>query len=150
MPELKITRRRLPHWEIDGAVYFITFRVAHGSLSASEMSIVLDHAKIKDGEFYDLYAAVILPDHVHIILKPYSGYGLKGIMKGLKGTSARQINKARNSNGSLWQDEWFDRIMRDEDELLEKQQYMLNNSVKNGLAEDGLEYPWFYISQEKR
>jgi len=40
----------------------------------------------------------------------------------------------------VWQDEYFDRIVRDEVELLEKTQYIMNNPFK--VWPDIEEYPW--------
>jgi putative transposase len=53
----------------------------------------------------------------------------------MKGFSAREINDARGIKGTLWQDESFDRIVRDYDEYLEKWNYIRLNPVKNGLCQ---------------
>jgi len=136
MEEIKITKRRLPHWSQEGAAYFISFRLRQGKLSSEEIKLVLDHLKSGDPEFYKLLAAVVMPDHVHFLARPQPGVELSRMMKGIKGVTARKINQARGSRGSLWQDESFDRIIRDEQEFGEKLEYILLNPVKAGLAED--------------
>ncbi len=78
-----------------------------------------------------------MPNHVHIILSPCKGYTLSRITHGIKGASAR-FNLRRGSQGRLWQVESWDRILRDDDELNEKLEYMLQNPVEEGLTED----PW--------
>jgi hypothetical protein len=50
--------------------------------------------------------------------------------------------------GSLWQDERFDRIVRDEAEFLEKWQYIRNNPLKNGLAASPEEYTWLFENND--
>ena len=51
-PELKIRRRRLPHWTLEGSVYFVTFRTLSRTLSAPERLPVLDHiALLKSWRF---------------------------------------------------------------------------------------------------
>ncbi len=59
-------------------------------------------------------------------------------------TSARTINAQRGIRGTLWQDERYDRIIRDEAELLQKWQYLRQNPVERGLASNPEDYPWLY------
>ncbi len=127
----------------------MTFRTSKGMLSVDEQGAVLKHVKKGDGEFYDLTAAVVMPDHVHLLLTPKEEYTLSRIMKGIKGGSARRINTMRHHSGRVWQHESYDRIVRDEDELLEKVEYLFNNPLKAGLTDDPLNYPGSYFSESK-
>ena len=138
--ELHITKRHLPHWSLDGAPYFVTARTAEGVLTSEEQVIVLEHIKDGHDRFYTLVAAVVMPDHLHIIFLADLAYDLPAIMTGIKGVSARKINLKRCTTGSIWQDESFDRIIRNEQEFYGKLQYMLNNPLKAGLTDD----PWNY------
>ncbi|MCD4727329.1 MAG: transposase [Pirellulales bacterium] len=147
-PELKINRRRLPHWTLDGSAYFVTFRVIGVRLSASERQVVLDHLRSGHGRFYDLAAAMVMPDHTHLILKPRGDLSLSRIMKGIKGVSARRVNASRHTSGSLWQDESWDRILRGAAEFDEKLQYMIDNPVKAGLVKNGDLYDGWYFNLE--
>src|SRR3954471_19771718 len=76
------TRRRLPHWRLDGATYFITFRLLAPQLSPDEITIVRDHVVSGDGRFYDLLCVMVMPDHVHAAVAPREGYDLSRITKG--------------------------------------------------------------------
>jgi len=53
----------------------------------------------------------------------------------IKSFASNQINKRLNRSGSVWLDESFDRIVRDEQEFLEKWNYIRMNPVKKGLCE---------------
>jgi REP element-mobilizing transposase RayT len=139
-PDLHISRRRLPHWQLDGATYFLTFRLLTGELDPPRRKIVLNHIQSGHGRFYTLIAVVVMPDHVHVLLRPLDGVDLSRITKGMKGASARLLNKLDNTTGSIWQDESWDRVIRDQVELDEKLLYMLNNPLKRGLVQD----PWDY------
>jgi putative transposase len=52
-------------------------------------------------------------------------------------------NKERGQ-GVVWQDERFDRIVRDEKEFNEKWEYIKTNPVKNGLSQKPADYLWLY------
>jgi REP element-mobilizing transposase RayT len=146
--DLVITRRHLPHWTANNVAYFITFRTISGALSREEQILVLNMIKEGASKYYYLYAVVVMPDHVHLILTPKEEYSLSRIMKGIKGKSARRINANRNEKGSVWQDESFDRILRNEDELFEKFNYILNNPFKAGLTDDPWNYYGWYFNEK--
>ena len=147
-PQLKITHRNLPHWTLPGSMYFVTFRLARGTLSASERSVVLKHLTSGHKKFYLLAAAVVMPDHVHLLIKPLGEYTLSRVMKGIKGVSARLLNQLRDTQGTVWQDESWDRIVRDAEEFQEKLQYMANNPVKSGLVQEGEKYAAWFLESE--
>jgi REP element-mobilizing transposase RayT len=149
--DLEITRRRLPHWTLEGSVYFVTFRIAgERQLNDQDREIVLQHIQSGCGRFYLLFATVVMPDHVHVILRPHNGVELARVTKGIKGVSAKLLNVASDAWGSVWQDESWDRIVRDEKELDEKLRYMLNNPVKRGLVSDPWTYDaWYYNPDAK-
>ena len=144
---LKITKRNLPHWELPDSVYFITFNLITGKLNDVEILLVKNHLIEGDSKFYDLYAAVVMNNHAHLILKPFDNYSLSEIMKGIKGVSANRINKLRKSKGSLWQEESFDRIIRDEKEFNEKLEYMFNNPIKARITEDTWAYIGWFLNE---
>ena len=81
-----------------------------------------------------------MPDHVHILLKPVvsepgTDFSLSKIMQGIKGFTARAINKNRGTKGTVWLDESYDRIVRDYDEFMEKWDYIRNNPVRAELCQ---------------
>jgi REP element-mobilizing transposase RayT len=147
-PQLQIRQRNLPHWTLDGSTYFVTFRLAISPFDEAERRIVLSHICTGADKYYLLIAAVVMPDHVHILLHPNKGITLSRIMKGIKGASARLINEYRNTTGTVWQAESWDRIVRDADELEEKLQYMANNPIKAGLVDDISRYVGWYCNPE--
>lgn len=129
---------------------FVTFRIATSQLTTAEILSVRDQIISGDPELYELLAAVVLPDHVHLLLRPNQGVSLSRAMKGIKGATARRLNQRRGSRGSVWQEESFDRIVRDEAGLKEKLNYMFKNPVKAGLSEDACNYPGWYLKGQTR
>lgn len=144
--KLETHRDNLPHWQIGGSTYFVTFRSSRGALSDGAISLVKDHILFDHGRQMDLHFGVVMPDHAHLILQPRkksdsAWFDLSLILKGIKGSSARSINKLLGTKGTVWQDESYDRILRDEKEYWEKVNYMLWNPVKAGLTDDPYKYP---------
>jgi putative transposase len=143
-------RRNLPHWQLPGSVYFITWRCQTGiTLSPAERHITLDAIRHWHGIKWQLYVAVVMPDHVHALAQPLTRstggtFNLAEILHSIKRFSARKINQERGVRGSLWQDERYDRIVRDEAEFLEKWQYIRKNALRAGLASNPEDYPWLY------
>jgi putative transposase len=145
---LQISRRKLPHWTLKESTYFVTFRTIQGKLSIENQQLVLEHIINDNGKFYILIAAVVMPDHVHLLLIPMGKYQLSRIMKGIKGKTARQLNLKRGTSGSIWLEESFDRIIRDQKELDEKLNYMLYNPVKKHLTENPWQYHGWYFNEK--
>jgi REP element-mobilizing transposase RayT len=151
--KLNISIRNLPHWQFGGSWYFLTFRTRGQILSPEARSIVAETVSYNDEKKYGLATAVIMPDHVHLLLLPHKKDGdnyfsLEEILGPLKGFSAKRINKVFNLSGAFWQSESFDRIVRDEKEWLEKYNYILNNPVKRGLVEKPNDYKWILYGKK--
>jgi REP element-mobilizing transposase RayT len=85
-----------------------------------------------DGQRYELGAYVVMPNHCHAVVRPFDGYDLETILGGWKQFSGKRINELRGTRGELWQDECYDRIVRDEEHLYRCLQYIGRNPTKVG------------------
>ncbi len=147
----RIYKRNLPHWEQPGSAYFITFRTAKGiALCDKAKDTVFDTIMFHNKKKYKLYAGVIMADHVHLLLQPLEKikdafYSTREIMHSIKSYSANRINMQLQRKGPVWLDENFDRIVRDEKELLEKMSYIVNNPIRVNLADNPEDYKWMYV-----
>ena len=70
--------RKLPHWQLPGAYYWVTFASAIGDLTEDERDIVMSAIRYWDGKKIDLFAAVVMRDHVHMLLAPSEVPGRPG------------------------------------------------------------------------
>ena len=120
-------------------------------LQPDERSIALSACRFWDGKKIELYAVVIMPNHVHLLLQPRpvennpdGVYNLTEVLRSIKSFSAHQISKSSRTKGAVWQHESYDRIVRDEAEFDEKWRYICNNAVRKELAREPDEYPWFW------
>ena len=142
-------RRNLPHIQELNVVYFVTFRtIGDLYLPPAARSIALKHCLFEDGKRIELHAVVVMPNHVHLLFTALENdqaepYSLAEIMKGIKGTSARNINKLLERRGQLWQDESFDRIMRS-GEFQNKLEYIVANPISAGITSQPDEYRWLW------
>jgi len=151
--DLLVRRHHLPHWQMGGSCYFITFRSARGSLPQECLAIAREVLLHDHGRRYDLHIATLMPDHVHAILQPREAapgqwHDLAAITKAIKGVSARRINQTLGTSGTVWHAETFDRIIRDEEEYDEKARYCANNAVKAGLCDDPFDYEFLVIPDQ--
>jgi len=88
-----------------------------------------------DRERYLLGDYVIMPNHVHLIVQPLESYSLSEIIKSWKGYSSREINLGCGTSGSLWMDEYFDHMIRNESYFEKFQDYIRENPIKAELGE---------------
>ena len=187
-------RGYLPHWEIPGATYSVTFRL-HDSIPAAiaerlreeyqtslhaiesrdataveRSALLLQHALRVDhyldqgygactlrkpeiarivrdailyfeNDRYDLPAWCVMPNHVHLVMKPRDEWTLSKLMHSLKSYTSKEINKALGRAGQNWQDEYFDRVIRDLQDLERAIEYVRANPVKAGLRD------WEWVSE---
>jgi len=91
---------------------------------------------------YPLLAFVIMPDHLHIMLKPNGNENISKIMHSIKRGSSRLINQMWSRKGPIWQRSFYERIIRDEKEFWEKVNYVYNNPLRAGLVESPEDYPY--------
>ena len=143
--------RRLPHMQGRGGPIFVTFTtLGRRVLEDKCRQLVLEHCRAGDPAQYRLIASVVMPDHVHMILIPKIVNGryvpLQRILKSLKGASAHSINNERRETGPVWQEESFDRVLRNDDQLYKAVEYIAENPVAARMAKTPGEYQWLWIN----
>ena len=143
--------RSVLQWELPNACYHVSFSLKKGdSLTPGERRIVLDECLYWREKRYQLFAAVVMPDHVHIVIRPLRDdneeyWPLSKIIGGIKGYTARRINQARGLRGSIWHRNYYSRILRTKGDLREKIAYVVNNPVKAELVDDPFKYAFLWL-----
>jgi REP element-mobilizing transposase RayT len=190
-------RGRLPHWEKDSGLYFLTFSLADSlpkpvlaklverrrtlaaakqagarlssaqetlfaELSPRRLEAYMDRGsgccaladpriagamtaalRFHNGRRYRLLSWCIMPNHIHIVTRFFPGSDLASVVKSWKHFSARAANHALGKNGRFWRREYYDRLIRDEQELQRVMRYVLDNPAKAGLKN----WPWVWSAE---
>ena len=110
----------------------------HGSCVLKEPPLgqeVSDSLHHFDQERYVLDEYVIMPNHVHVLVKPGPGHDLGDLLQSWRSYTALQINRKLGQSGQLWMDEPFDHAVRSWEQLCYFRSYIKNNPMKAGLHE---------------
>ena len=160
-------RRRLPHLQRADCNLFVTFRTPRWILPAIARDLVLQHC-LREGGIAEmdtfagggaratlsprirLYAVVIMPDHAHMLFSPLRNrdgwpFPLVDILQCLKSATAHRINRFLGLSGPVWQEESFDHVLRSDESLKEKCEYIRQNPVRKGLVTQPEDYRWLWI-----
>ena len=156
-PPRHFYRRNLPHIQKDTKAHFVSFSThRRWQLPAIGRDIVLQCAIHDHERKIDLYIAVVMPEHVHMIFNPLVDgehkqvRSLADILNGIKGASAHKVNKVLDRKGKLWQEESFDHVLRSSESLDQKVEYVRQNPVRRGLVSSPGEYPWLWVAPRFR
>src|SRR5437016_5477497 len=86
-------RRKLPHYQKPVRTIFVTFcKLGRKPFSAAARCVILEHCLHDHGKRFQLHTAVVMPDHVHLLLTPMQDeqgwpHALPAILKLIKGVS---------------------------------------------------------------
>jgi putative transposase len=154
-------RKRLRRREASGRTRFMTF-------SCYRRLPLLNHPRIKDlfadalavartEHSFKLFAWVVMPEHVHLLLRPAEGTAWGQIASSMKTRVARRVvarwrvldapvlSQLQRPEGGVrfWQHGGgFDRTVRDEPEFCRHVTYIHRNPVERGLVRTPQEWTW--------
>jgi ADP-ribose pyrophosphatase len=98
-------------------------------------AIVAESLRYFDGVRYVLDGFVIMPNHVHALVKPLAGFELSAILHTWKSYTGNRINEVLRRSGELWMDESHNHIVRDWAELKVLRRYVEENPKKANLGD---------------
>lgn len=141
----------MPHYQKPDRPVFVTFcKLIRDSFPGKARDVILEHCIHDHKTLFELHAAVVMPDHVHLLLTPLPDnqgwpYPLPMILKRMKGVSARNVNRLNETSGPVWQEESFDHVLRSDESFQEKLEYIRLNPVRKGLVTKPEDYPWLWL-----
>jgi REP element-mobilizing transposase RayT len=128
----------------------------------------------RDRKVYDLLAYCIMPNHVHLVLSNVGrvadpteerendkrvlridnpepsgrdgvpSYVLTDVIGSLKKYTALRANRILGRNGTFWQNESYDHVIRDDEKYERTILYVIYNPVKASLVQSWEQWPWTY------
>lgn len=96
--------------------------------------IVADALFYFESKHYAIGEWVIMPNHVHAIVTPKTEFELSSILHSWKPFTATRINQLTGKTGSLWQEESYNQILRNECHQWKVEEYIRNNPIKAGIT----------------
>jgi REP element-mobilizing transposase RayT len=124
----------------------------HGScvLREPDLAAFVENALLCfDGQRCRVLAWVVMPNHVHVLVGVFPSWPLRSLVKSWKSYTARAINDRLGRRGALWQADYFDRFIRDDDHLRNEIDYIEENPVKAGLVAFAADWPWSSASRKR-
>lgn len=94
-----------------------------------------------DGVKYRLLSWVVMPNHVHTLVEIWDT-PLGEVLKSWKSYTSKAANKVLGRAGTFWEDDYFDRYVRDDDHYRRVVHYIENNPNKAGLVRAPAGWPW--------
>ena len=133
-------RRRMEQWLDAG----------HGSCllrRPDAADLVVDTWRHFAGRRYDLIAWVVMPNHVHVLIRAYDEVALGTIVQSWKSYTGRRIAAMTATSegggaGGVWMRDYWDQFVRDERHFAAAVDYIHRNPVTAGLAERPEDWPW--------
>lgn len=127
-------------------VYFITTRAYKHQLpfvrEDLNKMIIETLRKEQDRQKFYIFTYCLMPDHLHFLLSPqYDGQSVLTFTDQYKGKTTNYSWKL-GSCGKLWQQRYYDHIIRTEESLHEVAQYIMNNPVRKNLVEQAEDWLW--------
>jgi REP element-mobilizing transposase RayT len=86
---------------------------------------------------------VVMDDHVHLLVQPLETWKLESLVQSWKRFTSLEMVRKFNRKAPIWQDEYMDRIIRNEMEFNEKANYILTNPMRRW--PEIQDYPWVGI-----
>ncbi len=134
-----------PHFELENGAYFITTSTLgrkpifhEGRITEILVDTLLSNRMAWK---YTLFAYVIMPDHLHMLLQPNGDSGISKILNQIKGVSSRKIN-LKLKEEHIWQKEFYDFTIFSDRKFKEKFNCIHFNPVKWKLVKRAEDYPF--------
>jgi putative transposase len=115
-------------------IFFVTSNLrAHlPALRDTERDLILKQlARQRAADEFLLFAYVIMPSHVHLLIAPKAA-GLIAVMREFKSCTGIELAKARGSRRAIWQPRYFDFVLRRVGDFWDKLEYIHQNPVEAG------------------
>jgi REP element-mobilizing transposase RayT len=110
-------------------------------------TLILENWRRFDAINYELVAFVIMPNHVHVLIRVFENARLSSIVHSWKSYTSKKIVALLTEAGEspclpFWQTEYWDRYIRNQSHFNAAVAYIENNPVKAGLVASANQWAW--------
>lgn len=105
-------------------------------------SLVEDSIRFFHNEKYSLEAWVVMPNHVHVLFECHPGHSLSEVIHSWKSFTSKEIGKLIGRPGTIWQEDYWDRFIRNAEHYQNCVHYIAQNPVKAGLCTCAEQWKW--------
>lgn len=137
---------RKPRIISPGSIYHVTVRGNNQQKIFKSVSARLKYLAIlrtlKERYKFKLYAYVLMPNHVHLLIVPCEKGSISEIMHDLNLIYAKYFKRKHNYSGHLFQDRFYSTIIDSETYLWTVSRYIHLNPVKAGLCKKPENFRW--------
>jgi REP element-mobilizing transposase RayT len=110
-------------------------------LKNPQVAAIVENAILHfDNKRYRLYAWVVMPNHVHVLIERFENYPLDDILHSWKSYTANEANLLLGRQGKFWFREYYDRFIRNEKHFARAVDYIHKNPVAAGLVNSAEEF----------
>ncbi len=132
-------------------IYFITI-CAHMQQNLFQRDAIAElmvgtFFKYRDAGEFELHEYVVMPNHVHLLLSIGDQQQLSRAIQLIKGGFSHSLRENGIVFRAVWEQRYYDRRVRDENEFAEFARYIRQNPVRKRLAERAEDYPYSSAGQ---
>jgi putative transposase len=124
--------------------YFVTF----STWQRKRLFVVENYVRIflktiyryrREGRFR-IYAFVLMPEHIHLLLTPADDVTLEHAIQLIKGGYSHALGEILGRKREIWQRGFTDHRIRDDQDFIHHQNYIHRNPLERGIVSDACEY----------
>ena len=122
-----VTHRPRPNGANPGGTLFVTWRLSPGQepLLPEERDLVLAVLERDQGKVGEISAAVVMDDHVHVVVGLAQDRTIIKVMQAWKSISSHHLTRGCSRRAPVWQRGYFDRWLRSEERIRAAVAYIL-------------------------
>ncbi len=99
-------------------------------------------ADLKERKPFDLFGYCLMPNHIHLLLRPQPRQNVSRIMQSLLVSHTQRYHADHGTGGHLWQGRFKSPVIQDGDHLLCVLRYIEANPVRAKLVAGAGDYRW--------
>jgi putative transposase len=107
-------------------------------------------AKAQEYLRIDIFAVCLMPNHVHLVVRPLADRDVSRWMKWLFATHSIHYNKKHAKPGHVWQGRFKAVPVQGDEHLLTVLRYVERNALRAKLASRAEEWPWGSLNWRER